>query len=109
MMANLGHIIYPVLLICAFFGIIVLAGVGCAYWALIIFDKRMRKCPHCHKIGGGDVTESAMIGSKNYMDFKHQPPIRVTVKTYEEHYRCQHCGHTWIKTAEETVRNLVKL
>jgi hypothetical protein len=82
----------------------VLVGIGCAYWALIIFDKRMRKCPHCHQTGGGDITESTLIGSKNYMDFKHQPPIRVTVKSYEEHYQCQYCGHTWIRTAEETVR-----
>lgn len=108
-MDTLIAILYPALLICAFFGVIILVGVGFSYWGLIIFDKQMRRCPDCGKRGGGDVVASEVIASRNYMDFKRQTPVRVTVKTYEEHYECQHCGHKWTRTAQETVRNQVKL
>jgi hypothetical protein len=102
-------ILYPSLLVCAFFGLILLVGIGFSYLWLRMLDRRMRKCPRCQKVGAGAVTESTVIASKNYMDFQRQPPARVAVKTYEDHYECQYCGHKWTKTAEETTRTTVKL
>jgi hypothetical protein len=105
---DFGAIFYPTFLVCFLFGIILATGIGFSYLWLVMFDKQARKCPDCHKLGGGDITASELIASKQYMDFKRQPPVQVTEKTYEDHYQCQHCGHTWTKIGQETLHKRVK-
>ncbi len=102
-------IIYPSAIICLLFSVIILVGIGFSYLWLKILDKQARKCPNCQRKGAGNVTESEVIASNHYMDYKRQPARRVAEKTYQDHYECEYCGHTWTKTATETTRTPVKL
>ncbi len=105
---DIGAFLYPSLLICLLFGVILAVGIGFSYLWLVILHKQMSKCPQCKRKGGGDIVASEVISSQNHMDYKRNPPARVTVKTLEDHYECQHCGHQWTRTAQETTRISVK-
>jgi hypothetical protein len=108
MLEFLSAVFYPAFLVCFFFGLIILVGTVFSYWWLVVFDKRMRTCARCGKVGGGQLAESFVVHLENYMDFKRTPPSRITVKTHEDHYECDQCGHTWTRTAKETNRVTVK-
>jgi hypothetical protein len=105
---DFGAIFYPTFLVLLLFGLIILVGVVFSYWWLVMFDKKLRTCPNCQTRGAGNVVESELIASQSQMDFKSHRPVRVTVKTFEDHYKCERCGHTWIRTAQETTRTAVK-
>ncbi len=103
--------LYPTMLICGFFLIIIVVGVGFSYLWLVIMDKRLRACPNCKKPGGGQVIESEIVNSRSYSQwsdghglFRNRRFLRITEKTYEDEYRCDQCGHHWIRTAVETER-----
>jgi hypothetical protein len=106
---DIRAILYPSALICLLFGVIILVGIGFSYLWLAAMHQQLSKCPHCQRRGAGDLTETVVISSENHMDYKRYPPTRVTVKTLEDHYKCQHCGHQWTRTMKETTRNQVKL
>ena len=109
MFEYIAAIFYPTFLILFFFGVIIFVGTIFSYWWLVVYDKRSRTCPKCGTVGGGQLSDSYIVNSENHMDFKGMRPSRVTINTHEDHYQCEHCGHTWIKTAKETKRVGVKV
>lgn len=111
-----SNFVFPVLLLCGLFGIILLVGIGFSYLWLVWLDKEATKCPKCGERGGGELVESEVIHSRVYTEWRDTPrmfsrdprrrqPIQVTEKTYEDHFKCKYCGHQWTKTAQERKRS----
>jgi hypothetical protein len=105
-----ADVFVPVLLVCGLFGLIILAGIGMSYVSLLWFNAQMTKCPACGRRGAGEFLDAQVVDSKSSIErrstafrFGGQADrrVRVTEKTYEEHFRCEHCGHEWTRTARE--------
>jgi transcription elongation factor Elf1 len=110
------NFVFPVLLLCGFFGIILLVGIGSTYLWLVWLDKEATKCPKCGKKGAGELVETKVLQSRVYTEWKDTPrifsrdprrrqPIQVTEKTYEDHFKCKYCGHQWTTTSQERKRS----
>ncbi len=106
---DVAAMIYPTLLTCGLFAIILGVGIACSYVWLIFLDRQFRKCPHCQAKGTGYIIEREVLRTQNHMDYKPTSPVRVTVKTIEDRYQCENCRHRWTKTVEETVRKPVRM
>ena len=105
-------VLCPSLMICGLFGVILLVGIGSSYLWLVWSGKEATKCPECGKRGAGELVESKVIHSRVYTEWKEawgifgrdlsqRQLIQVTEKTYEDHFKCEHCGHQWTRTAQE--------
>ncbi len=105
-------VLYPSLIICGLFGVILLVGIGFSYLWLVWLNKEATKCPECGKRGAGELVESKVIRSRVYTEWRNtwsifgrdssrRQPIQVTEKTYEDHFECKYCGYRWTKTAQE--------
>lgn len=111
----MANYVYPVLLICGLSSIILVVGIGFAYLWLVRLGKEAIKCPKCKKKEAGELVESEMIHSKVYTEWRdagifsrdssRRQQIQVTEKTYEDRFKCEHCGHQWIKTTQEIKRD----
>ncbi len=115
---DFGAVFYPLLLVCALFGVILVVGIGFSYLWLLALDALARTCPQCRKRGAGNVTASEVVDSRSFITWSQSRSlsgsrtgrprqVRVTEKSYEDHYECRHCGHQWTKTAKETERTPV--
>ena len=109
------NLVFPVLLLCGLFGVIILVGIGFSYLWLVWLGKEATKCPECDERGAGELVESKVIHSRVYTEWKdtsmfsrdprRRQPIQVTEKTYEDHFKCKYCGHKWTTTAQERKRS----
>jgi DNA-directed RNA polymerase subunit RPC12/RpoP len=108
----MANFVFPVLLLCGFFGIILLVGIGSTYLWLVWLDKEATKCPECGEKGAGELVETEVIQSRVYTEWKdawgifgrdpsRRQLMQVTEKTYEDHFECEYCGHQWTTTARE--------
>ena len=97
------------------FGIMILVGIVSSYLFLVWLGKEMTKCPECGKRGAGELVESKVINSRVYTEWKQarslfnrgpsqRQPIQMTKETYEDHFKCEYCGHQWTKTGQERKR-----
>jgi predicted RNA-binding Zn-ribbon protein involved in translation (DUF1610 family) len=103
----IGDVFYPVALICVFFSLIILVGIGASYLWLRWLNARMTRCPACGQKGGGELVSSDVVTTKSYIDWKdaaHSKGVRVREQTYADHFRCEHCGHEWETTGQEKKR-----
>lgn len=113
----MAEILFPTLLVLIFFGLIILTGIVFSYLWLRWLNAEITKCPECGRRGGGELVESKVIASKAYTEWKeaqrlfgqfaNRKQIRVTEKTYEDHFECQNCGHQWTQTAQERKQSQV--
>ena len=102
--------LFPGLLVCGLFGVIVLVGIGFSYLWLVWLGGQAIKCPECGKRGAGELVESkvtdlrvyAKRGSRPSIFDKsaQRPQIQMTEKRYEDRFVCQYCGHRWVITAQ---------
>ncbi len=106
---NWADILFPSLIVCGIFAIMLAVAIGCSYLWLLQLNKRATKCPKCGKPGAGELLDSEVIDSKSHMDwktrsgtFRESNPIRVTEEIYKDHFECRYCGHRWMKTAQWT-------
>ncbi len=109
-----ANYVYPVLSICGLFGVILALGIGFFYLWLLYLGKKASKCPECDRKGAGELLESEVIHSKVYTEWRdasgfrkgsgERQQIQVTEKMYEDHFKCEHCGHEWTTTAQEIER-----
>ncbi|MGD1994972.1 MAG: hypothetical protein PVI59_17395 [Anaerolineae bacterium] len=109
-------VLFPSLLICGLFGVILLVGIGFSYLGLVWLHKEMTKCPECSRRGAGELVEREVVASEVNTEWKDRRGIfgrdrdrrqlvQVTEETYEEHFECQYCGHCWTRTTQETQRD----
>lgn len=105
---DLGEIFYLTLVVSSFVGVMALVGIVSSYLSLRVLGARFGTCPNCHRRDAGRIIESETVDSRSHMDFKRSPPARVTIKTLEDRWQCQHCGHEWTKTLKETDRVVVR-
>jgi DNA-directed RNA polymerase subunit RPC12/RpoP len=114
----MADILYPTLLVCGFFGVILLVGIGFTYLWLLWLNAEAVKCPECGRRGAGELEESEVITRRSYNEWKEgsnilgrsvgrRQQIRVTEQTYDDQFACKHCGHRWTKTAQETIHRPV--
>ena len=101
---DIGAVFYPLLLVCALLGVMLLVGIGFSYLWLRVLGARFNTCPNCHKQDAGRIVESVVLDSQSRMEFRRHPPSRVTERTLEDRWECQYCGHQWTKTAKEIDR-----
>jgi transcription elongation factor Elf1 len=105
-------VLYPFLMMCGFSGLMLLVGIGSSYLWLVWWGKEATKCPECGKRGAGELVESKVTRSRVYTEWRDRwgifgrdaskrQLIQVTEKTYEDHFKCEHCGYRWTKTAHE--------
>jgi hypothetical protein len=113
---DFGATLYPLFLVCGLFGLIIAVGIGASYFWLLFLDARARTCPHCGQRGGGNIVESEIVDSRTYTEVRHSQGfsgagvdasqlVRISEKTYIDHYECQACRHKWTKTAQEKKRD----
>lgn len=114
----MADILFPTLLVCGFFGIIILVGIGFTYLWLLWLNAEATKCPECSRRGAGELVESQVLNSRSYTEWgdprnllsrtvSRRQQVRVTEKTIEDHFECKHCGHQWTKVAQEKKHNPV--
>jgi predicted RNA-binding Zn-ribbon protein involved in translation (DUF1610 family) len=106
----MADILFPTLLVFGFFGLIILVGIVFSYLWLRWLNAEATKCPECGRKGGGELVESKVINSSAFTQWKEtrnifgqsaHRQVRVTQKTYEDHFECKQCGHQWTQTAQE--------
>jgi len=105
---NWADVVFPSLIMCGLFAIILVVGIGSSYLWLTWLNKRATKCPECGKTGAGELVESKLIDSRSRLERKthgsifrqRARPIRVTEEVFEDHFECQYCGHRWVRTAQ---------
>jgi Zn ribbon nucleic-acid-binding protein len=107
----MADILFPTLLVFGFFGIIILVGIVFSYVWLRWLYAGATQCPECGQRGGGEMTESKVIDSTAYTQWKETRNIfgqstkmrrvQVTQTTYVDHFECENCGHQWTQTAKE--------
>ncbi len=108
----MGDVFFPLMLVCGFFGIIILVGIVFSYLWLRWLNAQMTKCPECGRKGAGELVNTDVINAKSYTvwkdarnvlgwDASRRRRVRVTENTYEDSFRCQFCGHQWVMTAQE--------
>ena len=66
----MADIVYPTLLVCGFFGIILLVGIGFTYLWLLWLNAAALKCPECGRRGAGELEESEVITRRSYTEWK---------------------------------------
>ena len=101
---NVNDIFYPGLIIC---GLLIVGGLvifATTSWLFKVTDGRLRRCPNCERKGAGYITHTDTIESNSHMDFKGRTAVRVTNEAFEDHYECEHCGHTWMIPFSRTTR-----
>ncbi len=105
-------ILFPSLIVCGLFGVILVVGIGCSYLGLVWLNRRATKCPECGRVGAGELVESQVVDTKVYTDWKGaggifargsgwRKPARVVERTYEDRLECKYCGHQWVVTAQQ--------
>jgi transcription elongation factor Elf1 len=105
-------IVLPVLLLCGFFGLILLMGIVGAYIWLRWIHAQMTKCPACGRKDAGELVDSVTVDSKTSIEWTkerkgfgqilgHPQRIRVVEKTIEDRFTCQFCGNEWTVTSHE--------
>ena len=105
-----ADILYPLVLMGGICGIFLLVSIGLSYLGLVWMSRRAAKCPECGKVGAGELAETEMINSMVHTQTRthlglfrlETRPVQVTEETYEDHFKCQHCGHQWTRTAKWT-------
>jgi predicted RNA-binding Zn-ribbon protein involved in translation (DUF1610 family) len=105
-----ADVLYPLALMSGVCGIFLLVSIGFSYLGLVLMNRRATKCPECGKGGSGELIESEMINSvvrtemRTHLGLFRQEKrqVQVTEETYEDHFKCQHCGHQWTKNAKWT-------
>jgi len=108
-------VILPVLLVCGFFGLILLMGVVASYFWLRWIHAQMTTCPACGRKDAGEFVESTTLETKASVEwsndrkrfgqiFGQAQRIRVVEKTIEDRFKCEFCGHEWTTTAREKTR-----
>ena len=111
-------IIFPVLLLCGFFGLVLLMGIVGSYFWLRWVHAQMTTCPACGRKNGGEFVDSVTLESKSSVEWSKERKrfgqilgnpqrIRVVEKTIEDQFKCQFCGHEWTTTAHEKTRTPV--
>lgn len=105
---NLDAILYPALLVCGLISVMAVVAIAFSYLWLRVLGSRFGACPNCKRRDAGRIIESEVVDSRSHMDFKRRPPARVTIKTLEDRWQCQHCQHEWTMTARETERTAIK-
>lgn len=101
---NPNDIIYPVAIICVFGSAVLLVGMATTSWFMRVTDGRLRQCPNCHRKGAGYIVQTDSIESNSHMDFQGRTPLRITHEAFEDHYECEHCGHTWVVPFQRTTQ-----
>ena len=66
----MANYVYPVLLACGLFSIILVVGIGFSYLWLVWVGKEATKCPDCGERGAGELVESEMIYLKVHTEWK---------------------------------------
>ena len=113
---NWADVVFPSLIMCGLFAIILVVGIGSSYFWLTWLNKRATKCPECGKTGAGELVESKLIESTSRLERKtrsgaflqNAKSVRVTEETCEDHFECRYCGHRWIRTAQWTKTSPLK-
>ena len=114
----MADLIYPIGMICGMFGIFILAQIVITYIWLRWLSAKATRCPECGRKGAGELVDSNEIDSKAYIQWKDvrnifgrdsgkRQRIRVSEKTYEDHFECRYCGHQWMTTAQEKKKSPV--
>lgn len=112
-----ADIFFPILLVCGFFGVLILFGILMSYVSLRWLHSEMTKCPECGRRGAGEFLDSEVVDSKTYIERGSATTrffgdagkqVRITEQTYAEHYRCEHCGHEWTRSAQEKKTTPIK-
>ena len=106
---NASDIIYPALIICGFAAVAILVVMTATGWLFRVTDGRLRRCPNCKRKGSGYITKTDTVESKSHMDFSGRIPLRITNEAFEDHYKCEHCGHSWVIPFQRTRREKRKL
>ena len=108
----LANIVFPVLLLCGFFLLILLMGIAGSYVWLRWIHAQMTKCPACGRKDAGELVDSVTVASKTSTEWSKerkgfgqilgQPQrLRVVEKEVEDRFTCGFCGHEWTATSHE--------
>lgn len=89
------------LIILAIFAVIWLIG-GVIIYRIV--DNKLRRCPNCKRGAAGFIvqTETEALGIR--MDRTGKELVRIKSEKVTDHYECQHCKHTWIRSFERKER-----
>ena len=101
---SINDIFYPSLVICGLLGLGALVAVATTSWLFNVTDGRLRQCPNCKRKGAGYIFQTDTLDTRTNVEFRRRIAYLTTHESLEDHYECEHCGHTWIIPFNRTTR-----
>ncbi|MBL7162042.1 MAG: hypothetical protein ISS57_05495 [Anaerolineales bacterium] len=101
-------IVYPILVACFLFGIILVISFVIAVVWLQYVDRRLRECPKCRRKAAGIIVDTKTVRLKRHIDRKGLKPVRITEEQVTDQYECEFCGHTWTRSLKRIQRERVE-
>jgi hypothetical protein len=100
-----------------YFALILLIGLAtfAVFWLIagyIIFrtvDSKLRGCPGCKRGATGIIVETETEYLGTHIDRMGRETVRIRTEKVIDHYECNRCGHTWVRSFERKERNPIHI
>ncbi len=96
--------LYTTLFCVLLLGVLALTVALSGYLLFRLVDRRLRRCPNCDRAAAGTIVESQVKTLGTFIDRSGNNPVRIKQEKVTDHYRCDHCAHTWTHSFERKER-----
>lgn len=76
------------------------------FWLIIGYllfrsvDHNLRRCPNCKRGAVGKIIDTDIEPIQTRIDHSKLTPVRIKREKVTDHYQCERCGHTWMRSFE---------
>lgn len=102
------EIIYPTLVMCAPITLVIIIGIAVTALWLKIMDKNIRACPECGRKAAGTIVETEEVELSSHVDHNRRISVRIKKLKIIDHYQCDFCEHTWVRSFNRTEQVPIK-
>ena len=81
-------------------------GIFIVFWSIsgfliyLFVDRKLRSCPNCKQRSAGKIIQTDIEPLGEVVDHRGRKSVRVKSERVTDHFVCQHCDHTWMRTFE---------
>ena len=100
-LTDLGYYIFLCII---WVGIFVIFWGICGYFLYHLVDRKLRACPSCKRKASGKIESTDLEPLGTQIDRSGKEPMQVISEKVTDHFECEHCHHTWVRTFERKER-----
>jgi len=97
-------LLYFTLILLIFLAIFAIFWLISGYAIFRAVDHKLRRCPNCKRGAAGIIVETETEPLGIQMDRTGKELVRIKSEKVIDHFECNHCGHTWIRSFERKER-----